>query len=155
VIRPDPSECDLLYVTGGEPTPRLDLADLLAHARSRGIRYLAMNTNAVRLREHEEIPGLLDNLVISLDDLDYALALMFGIAFQYFTIKPMRDLSVGDRRGSLCRSRCFWALRRRIRSTGGWSGEESKRRCDRRGGRQPLGVARPKIVHRTSDWSNL
>lgn len=28
--------------------------------------------------------------------LDYVLALVFGIAFQYFTIKPMRDLSVKD-----------------------------------------------------------
>lgn len=27
---------------------------------------------------------------------DYALALLFGIAFQYFTIKPMRDLSIGS-----------------------------------------------------------
>ncbi|HEY9153882.1 MAG TPA: DUF4396 domain-containing protein [Opitutaceae bacterium] len=28
--------------------------------------------------------------------LDYVLALLLGIAFQYFTIKPMRDLSVGE-----------------------------------------------------------
>ena len=28
--------------------------------------------------------------------LDYILALVFGIAFQYFSIKPMRDLSVGE-----------------------------------------------------------
>ena len=34
---------------------------------------------------------------------DYILALRFGIAFQYFTIKPMRNLSVG--RGSSRRSR--------------------------------------------------
>jgi len=27
---------------------------------------------------------------------DYVVALVFGIAFQYFTIKPMRQLSVGD-----------------------------------------------------------
>ena len=27
---------------------------------------------------------------------DYILALLFGIAFQYFTIKPMRNLSVGE-----------------------------------------------------------
>ncbi len=63
-------ECDLLYVTGGEPTMRPDLPELLAHARSRGLRHLAMNTNAVRLREHEEVLDLVDNLVISLDDLD-------------------------------------------------------------------------------------
>ena len=62
-------ECDLLYLTGGEPTMRPDLPELLRHARSRGLRYLAMNTNAVRLREHEEALDLVDNLVISLDDL--------------------------------------------------------------------------------------
>ncbi len=28
--------------------------------------------------------------------LDYILAFLFGIAFQYFTIKPMRDLSAGQ-----------------------------------------------------------
>ena len=28
--------------------------------------------------------------------LDYGLALLFGVAFQYFTIKPMRNLSVGE-----------------------------------------------------------
>lgn len=27
---------------------------------------------------------------------DYAVAFLFGVAFQYFTIKPMRDLSVGQ-----------------------------------------------------------
>lgn len=27
---------------------------------------------------------------------DYAIALLLGVAFQYFTIKPMRNLSVGD-----------------------------------------------------------
>jgi MoaA/NifB/PqqE/SkfB family radical SAM enzyme len=61
--------CDLLYVTGGEPTMRPDLPDLLRHARGRGIRYLAMNTNAVRLDEHADVLDLVDNLVISLDDL--------------------------------------------------------------------------------------
>jgi len=63
------AECDVLYVTGGEPTMRTDLPELLRHARWRGIRYLAMNTNAIRLREHQEILRLVDNLVISLDDL--------------------------------------------------------------------------------------
>lgn len=63
-------ECDLLYVTGGEPTMRPDLPELLAHARARGLRHLAMNTNAVTLREHGEILDLVDNLIISLDDLD-------------------------------------------------------------------------------------
>ena len=63
-------ECDLLYVTGGEPTMRPDLAELLRHGRARGLRYLAMNTNAVRLRDHREVLDLVDNLVISLDDLE-------------------------------------------------------------------------------------
>ncbi|HEY8923118.1 MAG TPA: radical SAM protein [Polyangia bacterium] len=62
--------CDLLYVTGGEPTLRDDLPQILKHARRRGLDYLAMNTNAVLLRDHEEILDLVDNLVISVDDLD-------------------------------------------------------------------------------------
>ncbi len=63
------ADCDLLYVTGGEPTMRPDLPELLRHGRARGLRYIAMNTNAVKLRDHEEVLDLLDNLVISLDDL--------------------------------------------------------------------------------------
>jgi MoaA/NifB/PqqE/SkfB family radical SAM enzyme len=62
-------ECDLLYVTGGEPTMRADLPDILRHARRRKLRYVAMNTNALLLRDHAEVLDLVDNLVISVDDL--------------------------------------------------------------------------------------
>jgi MoaA/NifB/PqqE/SkfB family radical SAM enzyme len=61
---------DVLYITGGEPTMRQDLAELIAHARARGIYYVAMNTNGLLLREQTELMDLLDNLVISLDSLD-------------------------------------------------------------------------------------
>jgi MoaA/NifB/PqqE/SkfB family radical SAM enzyme len=61
--------CDLLYVTGGEPTMRTDLVQILAHAKRRGIHYLAMNTNALLLQDHEAILEHLDNLVISVDSL--------------------------------------------------------------------------------------
>lgn len=62
--------CDALYVTGGEPTMRTDLVEILAHARKRGVKYLAMNTNAMLLQDHEAILPHLDNLVISLDSME-------------------------------------------------------------------------------------
>src|SRR5262245_6031570 len=58
---------DVLYITGGEPTMRTDLVEILQHARKSGIQYIAMNTNALLLRDHEEILNQLDNLVISVD----------------------------------------------------------------------------------------
>ncbi len=61
---------DVLYITGGEPTLRSDLAEVLQHARDRGIFYIAMNTNGLLLRDRTEVIDLLDNLVISLDMLD-------------------------------------------------------------------------------------
>jgi MoaA/NifB/PqqE/SkfB family radical SAM enzyme len=60
----------VLYITGGEPTMRTDLVEILKHARKSGISYIAMNTNALLLRDHEEILDLLDNLVISVDSLE-------------------------------------------------------------------------------------
>jgi len=62
---------DVLYVTGGEPTMRSDLADLLHHARVCGFGYLAMNTNALTLRDHEAVLDELDMLVVSLDSLEH------------------------------------------------------------------------------------
>lgn len=40
--------------------------------------------------------ALLGREVFGAWTLDFALALLLGIAFQYFTIKPMRDLSAGE-----------------------------------------------------------
>jgi MoaA/NifB/PqqE/SkfB family radical SAM enzyme len=61
---------DVLYVTGGEPTMRTDLVEILKHARKCGIQYIAMNTNALLLRDHEAILDQLDNLVISVDSME-------------------------------------------------------------------------------------
>ena len=57
-----------LYLTGGEPTLNPDLVEILRHARPR-FMYVAMNTNAICLRDHDGILGLLDNLVISVDSM--------------------------------------------------------------------------------------
>jgi hypothetical protein len=40
--------------------------------------------------------SLFDNKIFSVWILDYILAFLFGIIFQYFTIKPMRDISPGE-----------------------------------------------------------
>jgi MoaA/NifB/PqqE/SkfB family radical SAM enzyme len=61
---------DVLYVTGGEPTMRTDLVEILKHARKSGFQYIAMNTNALLLRDHEQILDQLDNLVISVDSME-------------------------------------------------------------------------------------
>jgi molybdenum cofactor biosynthesis enzyme MoaA len=58
---------DVLYITGGEPTMRADLIEILRHARSSGFKYIAMNTNATKLRDHAGLLDELDNLVISVD----------------------------------------------------------------------------------------
>src|SRR3954454_22475545 len=60
----------VLYVTGGEPTMRTDLVEILQHARKSGFKYIAMNTNALLLRDHEQILDQLDNLVISVDSME-------------------------------------------------------------------------------------
>jgi MoaA/NifB/PqqE/SkfB family radical SAM enzyme len=63
-------EANVLYITGGEPTMRTDLVEILRHARKRGFRYIAMNTNALLLRDHADLLDQLDNLVISVDSLE-------------------------------------------------------------------------------------
>ena len=60
---------DVLYVTGGEPTMCPDLLRVLRHTRACGFDYVAMNTNALTLRDHEAILDYLDMLVISLDSI--------------------------------------------------------------------------------------
>jgi MoaA/NifB/PqqE/SkfB family radical SAM enzyme len=67
IIRKD---CDLLYLTGGEPLLRPDIVDLLAYARAQKFVYIAMNTNGLLLHKHPEVVKHLDNLVISMDGLD-------------------------------------------------------------------------------------
>jgi len=64
------ADCHVLYFTGGEPTLREDLVDLARRARKAGIRYLAMNTNALLLRDRADLLSELDNVVISLDSLE-------------------------------------------------------------------------------------
>jgi MoaA/NifB/PqqE/SkfB family radical SAM enzyme len=63
-------EADVLYITGGEPTMRTDLVEILKHARRQGFKYIAMNTNALLLRDHVDLLDQLDNLVISVDSLE-------------------------------------------------------------------------------------
>jgi MoaA/NifB/PqqE/SkfB family radical SAM enzyme len=63
-------ESDVLYITGGEPTMRTDLVEILKHARKSGFRYIAMNTNALMIRGRTDILDQLDNLVISVDSLE-------------------------------------------------------------------------------------
>src|SRR5690242_7739251 len=62
---------DVLYLTGGEPTLCPDLLGVLRHAKSCGFDYVAMNTNALTLRDHEAIMDYLDMLVISLDSMEH------------------------------------------------------------------------------------
>ena len=44
----------LIQLTGGEPTLRDDLPDLVRYARGAGCRYTQINTNGIRLAEDEE-----------------------------------------------------------------------------------------------------
>jgi len=60
-------ECQILYITGGEPTLRPDIGELLAHARSLGLPRLAMNTNGLLLHLRPEVLAPLTHLVVSLD----------------------------------------------------------------------------------------
>jgi MoaA/NifB/PqqE/SkfB family radical SAM enzyme len=67
IIRKD---CDVLYLTGGEPLLRPDIVEILAYARAQKFLYLAMNTNGLLLHTQPEVVQHLDNLVISMDGLD-------------------------------------------------------------------------------------
>jgi MoaA/NifB/PqqE/SkfB family radical SAM enzyme len=69
VIEVIAADCQVLYITGGEPTLRNDLVQLLAHARERGIHYLAMSSNGLLIDRFPEVLDHLDNLVISVDSL--------------------------------------------------------------------------------------
>jgi MoaA/NifB/PqqE/SkfB family radical SAM enzyme len=57
-----------LIVTGGEPLLYPDLAALLAYARrDLRFRHLTLLTNAVLLREHQDVLPLIDRLMVSVD----------------------------------------------------------------------------------------
>jgi MoaA/NifB/PqqE/SkfB family radical SAM enzyme len=63
-------EVQVLYFTGGEPTLRDDIGEILLHSRRSGIPYLAMNTNGLLLHRRPEVLDHLDTLAISLDSLE-------------------------------------------------------------------------------------
>jgi MoaA/NifB/PqqE/SkfB family radical SAM enzyme len=65
------NEIRVLYLTGGEPTLRDDIGEILRYARERGVRYLAMNTNGLLLHRRPEVMDHLDTLTISLDSLEH------------------------------------------------------------------------------------
>jgi MoaA/NifB/PqqE/SkfB family radical SAM enzyme len=67
IIRQD---CDVLYMTGGEPLLRNDIEELCAHARQLDYAYIGLNTNGLLLPKRERVLDSLDNIVISLDSLD-------------------------------------------------------------------------------------
>ena len=61
---------DFLIVTGGEPSVRPDLADILAHARAVRYRPVSLLTNGLRLDTQLELLKSVDILAVSLDTLD-------------------------------------------------------------------------------------
>ena len=77
IIRKD---CDVLYLTGGEPLLRNDIEDLVAHARKLDFAYIGMNTNGLLIPKRERILDFLDNVVISLDSMnDGKLDELYGV----------------------------------------------------------------------------
>ncbi|MHC4661094.1 MAG: radical SAM protein [Planctomycetota bacterium] len=60
---------DVLDITGGEPMLRNDLEEILAHAKSEGLRTI-LNTKGIGLEKRPELVELSDILVLSLDTLD-------------------------------------------------------------------------------------
>jgi MoaA/NifB/PqqE/SkfB family radical SAM enzyme len=62
-------ECDHLDVTGGEPLVRGDLGEILARARSAGMRTV-LNTKGAGLPDRPEVLERTDVLVLSLDSTD-------------------------------------------------------------------------------------
>src|SRR5688572_19581051 len=67
IVRKD---CDVLYMTGGEPLLRNDIEEIVGHARSLEFSYIGMNTNGLLLPTREKVLDGLNNIVISLDSLD-------------------------------------------------------------------------------------
>jgi len=67
-------ETDVLIITGGEPTCRSDLAELLQHCRRLGFSKVCLLTNGLTLDRHPEVLEYADILMISLDTLDEAKA---------------------------------------------------------------------------------
>lgn len=65
-------ETDVLIVTGGEPTMRSDLPEILAGARRLGFRTISVLTNAVTVDRHPEVTEHATMIMVSLDTMDHA-----------------------------------------------------------------------------------
>src|SRR5207237_7888684 len=63
-------DCDVLYLTGGEPLLRNDIEEICEHGRKRDFAYMGMNTNGLLLPKREKVLDYLDNVVVSLDSMD-------------------------------------------------------------------------------------
>jgi MoaA/NifB/PqqE/SkfB family radical SAM enzyme len=64
---------EMLYITGGEPLLRNDMAAIVRWAkREAGFSYVGLATNGVLLERHELMLGDLDEMEISLDSIDEA-----------------------------------------------------------------------------------
>jgi pyruvate-formate lyase-activating enzyme len=62
--------CDAIDVSGGEPTARADLADILEACRSLGFREIMLNTNGLRFADGgRELLEPIDCLVVGVDSL--------------------------------------------------------------------------------------
>lgn len=65
-------ETDTVIITGGEPTCRCDLAEILLRIRRLRYRRVCLLTNALLLDENPDVLASVDMLVVSLDTLDSA-----------------------------------------------------------------------------------
>ena len=48
-------DCDVLYLTGGEPLLRNDIEEICEHGRKRDFAYMGMNTNGLLLPKREKV----------------------------------------------------------------------------------------------------
>lgn len=74
VLRIVRKEYDVLSITGGEPTMRDDIIEILAATKELKFRQVLMNTNAILAREKSEMFDYLDTVMVSLDSLNEKLS---------------------------------------------------------------------------------